>query len=308
MPARRRFRILFSRTAAGLVRALLLASLWLTGSDRPGLAADVSGLYAAKSPSVVTVTSNGRPAGTGFFVAPHIIATCQHVVGKAVNLGYAEHYRNGIHPVTRLVAVDAEHDLVLLYAEKAGTALTVVLPNTLTPGAEVATIGSPLGFEKSIALGNFNNLRNDGKTEYLQVSTPASHGSSGSPLFTAKGQVVGIMQQAVKPQYGQNLNFAISSKYLLALLATVDGKTPADYRPLPARPLRTAQDGSGKNFGNYYAWIDNRGVYCFTATPPPSRSLGRLLSRKELLETPVSYMWSTARPDTAPLPSQNAAP
>ena len=172
---------------------------------------------------------------------------------------------------------------------------------------ELASIGSPLGFEKSIAQGNFNNLRDDGKTEYLQVSTPASHGSSGSPLFNAKGQVVGVMQQAVKPQYGQNLNFAISSKHLLALLNQATALAPAEYRPVGPGAPRGPAEASGKNFGAYYAWIDNRGVYCFTATPPPSQSLGRMLTRKELLESPVSVMGPSTRPAADTLPDQGAA-
>jgi len=45
--------------------------------------------------------------------------------------------------------------------------------------------------------------------EYIQVSAPVSHGSSGSPLFSDRGQVIGIIQSKVIE--GDLLNFAIRS-------------------------------------------------------------------------------------------------
>ncbi len=286
---------------AGLVLALLAlaaTSAWC---------ADLSALYASKNPSVVTVTSKGQPAGTGFFVTEHLIATCLHVIKDAPALGFSEQYRDGITPIAKVAAVDADHDLAILYSDKPGPALDVVPPYSLVPGNELASIGSPMGFEKSISQGNFNNLRHDGKTEFLQISVPASHGSSGSPLFNNKGQVVGVMQRVIKPQYGQNLNFAISSKHLLALLDEARAKNPADYLSPQESAKRSYGATPRKNFGAFYAWVDIHGTYCFTVTPPPQASLGRMLTEEEFRQAPVSYMGPAAGGNLKHVPVQGSA-
>lgn len=50
----------------------------------------------------------------------------------------------------------------------------------------------------------------------FQLSAPISHGSSGSPVFSAQGEVIGIVEAMLSE--GQNLNFAIPIDYAAGML------------------------------------------------------------------------------------------
>ena len=54
--------------------------------------------------------------------------------------------------------------------------------------------------------------------ELIQITAPISPGSSGGPVVNASGQLIGIAVGAYTN--GQNLNFAIPTKYVETLLST----------------------------------------------------------------------------------------
>jgi hypothetical protein len=82
-------------------------------------------------------------------------------------------------------------------------------------GEDVFTIGNPEGLSFSISNGIISSIRQDEMGEILQTTAPISPGSSGSPLLNMNGEVVGVVSFFLKN--GQNLNFAISSKYILQI-------------------------------------------------------------------------------------------
>jgi S1-C subfamily serine protease len=84
-------------------------------------------------------------------------------------------------------------------------------------GERIVVIGNPLGLEGSVTDGIVSAIRElevYGTT--IQITAPLSEGSSGSPVFNMKGEVIGIATfQMTK---GQNLNFSIpllNEKYLV---------------------------------------------------------------------------------------------
>ncbi len=86
--------------------------------------------------------------------------------------------------------------------------LTIGDSSTITNGAEIYTIGSPLGIKNTISSGIISNTNTViDKQEYIQITAPISHGSSGGALINKYGEVIGITSATVSD--GQNINLAI---------------------------------------------------------------------------------------------------
>ncbi|MCK4819450.1 tetratricopeptide repeat protein, partial [bacterium] len=78
----------------------------------------------------------------------------------------------------------------------------------------------------------------------LQISTPISMGSSGSPVLNMKGEVVGIVTFSLLE--GQNLNFAIPAQYLLDLK--------------PSETLKTISEWNGQDVCRLYVHTEPEGA------------------------------------------------
>lgn len=151
--------------------------------------------------------------GTGFVVAGGRVVTNEHVVHRGsvvIDLGSA------LLPVT-VERVDEFNDLALLSpnAELALKPLTIadVLP---PPGTSIYAIGNPAGLEKSISSGIVSGVRDFNGRQLLQITAPISPGSSGGPILSAKGEVVGVTVGVLEK--GQNLNFAVPGSFVRKLL------------------------------------------------------------------------------------------
>ena len=98
-------------------------------------------------------------------------------------------------------------------------------------GETVYVAGNPLGFEGTFSDGIISARRDSaGKKERLQMTAPISPGSSGGPVLNRKGEVIGVSTSLYNPLFGQNLNFAVTSKALQALLAQSGLPKPLPYR------------------------------------------------------------------------------
>jgi S1-C subfamily serine protease len=72
-----------------------------------------------------------------------------------------------------------------------------------------------MGLSETVSDGIVSAVR--GKNQkWIQISAPISPGSSGRPVLNLKGEVVGVATSQAKE--GQNLNFAINSKYIESLV------------------------------------------------------------------------------------------
>jgi hypothetical protein len=74
-------------------------------------------------------------------------------------------------------------------------------------GQRVLVIGNPEGLQGTVSDGLVAAIRENG--QYIQITAPISHGSSGSPVLNEQGQVIGVATSMLVD--GQNLNFAIST-------------------------------------------------------------------------------------------------
>ena len=111
---------------------------------------------------------------------------------------------------SEIIGVDADKDILILkIADHTFPSITIGNSDSLHVGQKIYAIGSPEGFENTITEGIISGLRSyEAHTQnYIQISAPISHGSSGGAIVNAKGKLIGI--SALSSKEGQNLNFAI---------------------------------------------------------------------------------------------------
>jgi S1-C subfamily serine protease/uncharacterized protein YecT (DUF1311 family) len=210
------------------------------------LAIDPSRFYAPRIVSPATPSAPSPPVaqppeaetvftGTGFFVAPNILVTNNHVVNectKPIQVRYPERASF----TTKLYGRDETNDLALLHTEmsSASVASFRIRPRL---GERVAAYGFPyaglLSSSGNFSLGNVtaeSGMSDD--TRFLQISTPIQPGNSGGPLLDMSGSVVGMVVAQLSAtrmmQLGsipQNVNFAIRTPIITNFLS-VKGISP----------------------------------------------------------------------------------
>ncbi len=177
--------------------------------------------------------------GSGFFVKPNQIATNFHVIagarqGTAKLVGKYTRYQ-----IEGIVATDKDNDLAVLRVTASGVVpLSLGDSDTVNIGAKVYVAGNPKGLEGTFSDGLISRRESYPKKR-LQMTAPISPGSSGGPVLNSKGKVIGISVSVHRALDAQNLNFAIPSNYLKALLA----------KARPAKPLsQNSQSISGETY------------------------------------------------------------
>lgn len=183
-------------------------------------------IYQTCSSSVVTIYSmDGKERihqGSGFFVNNSgALLTNFHVIEDSETI-VIEFEDGDILSVGDVLAQDPTKDLALLSAiipvGKSQKAKPVKFaPHTPNPGETVFVIGTPKGLSHTISDGILSSaVKQRDNGDIIQFTAPVSHGSSGSPVFNDKGQVIGIVTFSYKE--AQNLNFAVSQTTILQFL------------------------------------------------------------------------------------------
>src|SRR5437899_2922263 len=195
--------------------------------------------------------ANGQPlsVGSGFFVHDGEVASNLHVVQGAAR-GYTKLVGEKTkYDIEGITAVDPERDLVVLKIS-AGRSQVLPLGNSdaVQVGEPVYAVGNPQGLEGTFSQGIVSSIREVGTDKLLQITAPISPGSSGGPVLSGKGEVIGVAVATFRG--GQNLNFAIPSNYLKVLLAKVGPAKPlAQARPAKAQRSILADLGGQSSDG-----------------------------------------------------------
>src|SRR5262249_34896200 len=93
----------------------------------------------------------------------------------------------------------------------------------------------PLGLVDTVSNGLVSAVRTlDPALTLLQISAPIAPGSSGGPLFSDKGEVIGVATALINE--GQNLNFGVPIRYVKALMDDTHPVPLPASRPMPSRP------------------------------------------------------------------------
>ncbi|WPG41385.1 trypsin-like peptidase domain-containing protein [Variovorax sp. EBFNA2] len=142
-----------------------------------------------------------------------LILTSAHVVTNVDEAQVLLH--DGRRFTARVVGVDKRTDVGLLKID--ATALPVAVigdSSTLGVGDWVAAISSPFGFQGSLTAGVVSAvgrvMGGAGDIPFIQTDVAINPGSSGSPLFNSRGEVVGINSMIYSGSGGyMGLSFAV---------------------------------------------------------------------------------------------------
>jgi hypothetical protein len=194
---------------------------------------------------LVMEDANGQPKslGSGFFVREGEIASNLHVVEGSAR-GYAKVVgQKTKFDIEGVTAVDAARDLVLLKVSATSThSLAIGKSEDVQVGEPVYAVGNPQGLEGTFSQGIVSSIREVGTDKLLQITAPISPGSSGGPVLNTRGDVIGVSVATFRG--GQNLNFAIPSSYLTALLSK-----RSQLQPLKAAAGQKAEKSMLANLG-----------------------------------------------------------
>jgi len=213
----------------------LAAAVLLTAGPSAAADSDLTRLVKKIQPAVVTVIVYDAERhisgiGTGFFVSPqgHLITNFHVLDGK-----YAADVRTSQGKSYRVKTVLAENkgaDLVKLQVDIPEKEAAWISVSDRPPeiAERIVVVGSPLGLEQTVSEGIISSVREIPTVgRVFQMSAPISPGSSGSPVVSAKGQVIGIATfQFIQ---GQNLNFAVTALQIMALKKFANAKSVSEW-------------------------------------------------------------------------------
>jgi S1-C subfamily serine protease len=171
-----------------------------------------SGAVRDARPSVVKITAVAcglGVEGTGFFVAPHIVATAAHVVAGAHDVEV------GGTPA-QVVAFDKGQDVALLGTSRSTRVLRLVDPRA---GSSMVILGYPENGPFDARPGRVGAtadvLVNGSLREVTAISGLVRHGNSGGPVVDVSGDVQGLVFAA---RVGSSGGYAVPSQVVRSIL------------------------------------------------------------------------------------------
>ncbi len=208
---------------------------------------DIPSLFEMAKKSVVVIKTfdpqkQAVGQGTGFFIhRSGVLISNRHVFRGADGVEIQGKSRK--FTVKRIVAESSEYDLVKLEIENPKRIRSLKLNHQLPEvGEKVLVVGNPMGLEFTVSDGIVSAIRElkpFGKV--IQITSPISPGSSGSPVLNMQGEVIGVA--TFQMSAGQNLNFAIP-------ISRVDSLKEIDTQDLAAINFEDSQmlQGAANSF------------------------------------------------------------
>ncbi len=198
-------------------------------------------IFQRHSKSVAVIKSS-KSSGSGFVVAPNLIATNAHVV-RSVPVDRLQVYFPTTDPegkspmkVDMVVHYDRQCDLALLRVSTSVPPLTVVADHEFKPGQSATAIGSP-GFgngilENAITSGVMSTKhKEDGLVRY-QMNMAVNPGNSGGPVFDNHGRVIGVVVSKATKQ--EAVSFAVTCQDLSTAVSKATKLTDQEARKVSA--------------------------------------------------------------------------
>ena len=198
-----------------------------------------------KSPNI-----DWKVSGSGLVIDKRgYIVTNHHVIKNADTI-HVELTKDGkkYRYLAKVVVKDKKHDLAILKVTDHKPLPFYSIPFKISEsqsliGTQVFALGYPLpvlmGREIKFTEGRISSQNGSaGDIASFQFSAPLQPGNSGGPLFDFEGNLVGINFAHIKPDYADNVAYAIKPVYLFNLA-----------QKLPERPsLRYQNTMKNRNF------------------------------------------------------------
>ncbi len=234
----------------------LACSCGSTTSNTPRGRMTAKDIVQHSSPAIVRIEAGHDKVGTGFILdKAGIVATNLHVVAgeSAIKIRL---YDGSQYPVMQIAGLDPVRDLALLRIAPTRELPTLKLGDSdaVSAGDQIVAIGNPLGvFDYSVTSGLISQVRPFCSREevaaqhcreeltVLQISAAISPGSSGGPLFNQFGEVVGVTTAIITA--GQNINLAVPTNYLKALIAQRAAISPDQF----AKDTKVAEEAARRD-------------------------------------------------------------
>jgi S1-C subfamily serine protease len=259
-----------------LDRPAISGNISQQGSDRRLTVRDI---YRKDAPGVVQVTSTtkvklprsqwfGNPfglqgtdvqqsLGSGFVIDKSgLVVTNYHVVGDARTVYVS--FSNSDSMRAEIVGRDASTDVALLKVIASSRALKPLRlgdSDAVQVGDEVAAIGNPLGYERSITLGIVSALHRSLTSpggapidRVIQTDAVLNRGNSGGPLLNAQGDVIGVSSAIAEGDPGTGntgIGFAIPVNTVKDVVAQLKSQGHVEHpffgivtRPVTSRIAR----------------------------------------------------------------------
>jgi tetratricopeptide (TPR) repeat protein len=210
--------------------ATLIAAVWVSAAS-----ADLTGVVKRVQPAVAMLITYDIDRevggiGSGFFVdETGLLITNYHVL-KGAYSAEVKTYDGRRFPISAIIAQDRSADIIKVVVDIGKERVPAVAVTDRLPSIaeRVVVVGNPLGLEQTVSEGIVSAIRDMPSIgSFFQISAPISPGSSGSPVLSLAGEVLGIA--TFQSMQGQNLNFAIAGKSIAGLIPESDPITVSEW-------------------------------------------------------------------------------
>ena len=232
-------KFLFVFLALGLLFACARAPQQLVSEKHVTSIVD---LASKKIRDSVVVIENENGSGTGFFVAPDMIATNTHSVAHSGSVSIKSPDQEKDWAIEGVVGFDAKNSLVLLKVVGEGTPLPLADSDAVQGGEAVSIVGYSNGTYKVTKANILHNVRNS--NEWLRMRATTAQKSSGGPVLNSEKLVIGVTVRYGNDSFG----YAIPSNTLKGLLA----------RSMSVEPLEAWQQRKPVRAEAYYSFGERK--------------------------------------------------
>ena len=216
----------------------------------------VRSVYAAASPSVVSVRT-GSGSGTGFLVdSDGTIVTNAHVVGDSSQVQVRFDDKGSLVDAD-VLSVDTSTDLAALKVSDVPDGvqpLKLANSDSVQVGDTAIAIGYPLGLDRTATAGIVSGLERQISApngfsidKVIQTDAAVNPGNSGGPLLNSRGEVIGVNSQIATAGGGEGnvgIAFAIPVNTVKEVLPALESGNAPEHAYLGLSTSDTA-NGEG---------------------------------------------------------------
>ncbi|WP_460185239.1 S1C family serine protease [Thermopirellula anaerolimosa] len=210
-------------------------------------------------------------SGSGFVLADNIIATNAHVTADAfadeIKLSFGSQ-RSQSFRASRILYEDGLRDICLLEAQVSAPPIPFRSDYEMKRGDQVVVIGNPSLGETGILLrdavttGRISALVHTGGCDFYQIHAEISPGSSGGPVLSWSGEVVGIIAMKATDKGEDEIRKAMTrlDRSVVSQAGFASGRGIAFAVPAPvvAEALAHAQSAASAEVGKVEVWHNAR--------------------------------------------------